>query len=225
MAASYPKSLLNWTARVNSQTVWAADPNSLAAEIDAIETAIGTMPMNEPTPLTNAVAEFSNMSQRITAAYLQSGHPYVDISQSGFKVYHGTALTYAPGAPTRPTGPPGTIYPAYIGISGNLTIQDTGLWMINANTVWDYATAGWVQQVLFVGGAQARRSVFSYDMFPKSGTNSYGERFINQYGMTETTWLGRINAGTVIKVGLGNYTNRSPITIEAYGLNAYFLRT
>lgn len=228
MAAAYPKSLLNWTNRLNSQTVFAADPNTLAAEIDAIETAIGVMPMNEPLPLTNAVATYPTMSARLTAAYLQSGHPYVEASSAGFNLPHvngGTGLQFNPGFPTRPTGPPGTVYPAYFGVSGNITIQDTGVWLINAHQVWDYAGQGWVQHVLYVGGAQVRRSVFNYSMFPSSGSNSYGERFINQYGHTETTWLGRVNAGTLVRVASGNYTNRSPLKVESVSLSAYFLRT
>jgi hypothetical protein len=224
MAAAYPNSLLNWTARVNSQTVQAADPNTLAAEIDAIESAIGTNPQNEPSPLTNSVVSYANLSQRVSAAYLQSGHPYIGISGS-FNVSHSASLVFNPGTPTRPTGPPGTVYPAYVGVSGNITIQDSGLWLINANQSWDYAQSGWVQHVLYVAGAQVRRSVFSYDQFPSGGSNSFGERFINQYGMTETTYLGRINAGSVVRVASGNYTNRSPILVESATLTAYYLRS
>lgn len=224
MSAAYPKSLLNWTARLNSQTVFAADPNTLAAEIDAIESAVGTMPMNEPSPLTNAVSTFSSMSQRLSAAYLQSGHPYAEISRSAFPVPHSAVLTFNPGNPTRPTGPPGVFYPAYISTAGYIQVQDTGVWMVNSNQVWDYATSGWVQNVLYVGGAQVRRAVFDYSMFPTSGSNSFGERFINQYGMTSMTWLGRINAGTLVRVASGNYTNRNPLLVESYSLSAYFLR-
>lgn len=222
--ATYPKALLNWTARVDSQTAWAADPNTLAAEIDAIEAAIGTMPMNEPTPLTNAVSVFSTMSQRLTAANLQSGHPFIELTNSGFSVPHSATLVPNPSFPSRPSGPPGTVYPAYFGTSGNMTVKDTGLWLVNANQVWDYAQTGWVQHVLLIGGARVRRDVFDYSMFPQSGSNAYGERFINQYGMTETTFLGRVNAGTLISVSSGNYTNRSPLTVESTSLSAYFLR-
>lgn len=226
-AAAYPKSLLNWTSRLDSQTVFAADPNTLAAEIDAVETAIGVMPMNEPSPLTNSVSQFATMSARLSAAYLQSGHPYIEVSAGTFNLSHvsgGTGLQFNPGFPTRPVGPPGTVYPAYLGVSGNVTIQDTGVWLINAHQVWDYATTGWTQHVLYVGGAQVRRSIFNYNTFPSGGSNSFGERFINQYGHTETTWLGRVNAGTIVRVASGNYTNRSPLPVISTSLSAYFLR-
>lgn len=225
MTAAYPSALLNWTARVNSQTVQSADPNTLAAEIDAIEAFVGVNPHIEPSPLNGAPSTFSSLSARVTSAYLGTGHPFAQISQSAFNVSHSASLIFGPGAPvSHLVGPKGTSYPVMFGTGGNMFIRDTGLWLINANVAWDYATSGWVQHLLYVGASQARRSVFNYSQFPGSGSNNFGERFINEFGMTETTWLGRVNAGTIIKVGFQNCTNRNPIRVENYTLNAYFLR-
>lgn len=225
MAASYPASILNWTSRLNSQTVFAADPNTLAAEIDAIEGIIGTNPHLEQSAVQGATTTFATMSARLTSAYLQTGHPYVELSGNGQNVPHSsqnTGLVAAVfGAPSVRT--PGTLWPGMV-TGSNVIIQAAGVWLINAHVTWDYATSGWVQHVLRNGSGQMRRSVFNYSMFPQSGSNSFGERFINQYGMTETTFVGRLAAGATINVALGNYTVRNPMPIIGINLSAYFLR-
>jgi hypothetical protein len=219
VSAAYPASLLNWTQRLNSQTVQAADPNTLAAEIDAVEQFVGTNPHIESSALTGATKTFTNLSARVSATMLQSGHPYIELGQSAEKVYHSTNGTHVQKNTYNVT----SSWPNYIS-AGNIVIKDAGIWIVNANQVWDSAAAGWVMHILYAGSAQLRRSIFSYDQFPKGGSNSYGERFINQYGMTETTYVGRLSAGTVISVSSGNYTNRNPLLIESMSLSAYFLR-
>lgn len=220
MSAAYPSALLNWTQRVNSQTVFAADPNTLAAEIDAIETFVGTNPHIESAALTGGTKSYTNLSQRVSQTMLQTGHPYVQLGTTA-----GPNISYASGSTHVQHIGFNSVnsWPKYIS-GGNIVIQDAGVWLINAKVTWDYATSGWVQHILYAGSGALRRAVFSYDQFPKGGSNNYGERFINQYGYTETTFLGKLTAGTVISVSGGNYTNRNPLLIESSSLSAYFLR-
>jgi hypothetical protein len=220
VTAAYPSALLNWTARVNSQTIFAVDPNTLADEIDAVETFVGLNPQVEPSGLTGSQKAFASMSARLSAAYLQSGHPYIEVSGTQQRVFHSTS---SGGIVHAPFGFINKEWPGYIS-SGNIVIKDAGIWLVNTRVVWDYATSGWVQHVLLNGNSQLRRSVFNYSMFPSSGSNSFGERFINQFGMTETTYMGRLTTGSVISTGVGNYTNRNPLPIESMSMSAYFLR-
>lgn len=219
MSAAYPASLLNWTARINSQTVFAADPNTLAAEIDAIQQYVGTNPHIESSALSGATKTFTSLSARVSQVMLQSGHPYVELNASNQKVYYQNNSTHVQKNSYNVV----SNWPNYIS-AGNIVIKDAGIWLINARETWDYAASGWVQHILYGGTSQLRRSVFNYSMFPSGGSNAYGERFINQFGMTETTFVGRLGAGTVISVGSGNYTNRNPLLIENMTLSAYFLR-
>lgn len=220
--AAYPSSLLSWTQRINSQTIYAADPNTLAAEIDAVEQFVGVNPQNESSALTGASTTFSTMSARVSAAMLQTGHPYIEVSNSAnYNIWHSTATGNVGNVGFHTTN---SNWPGYIGSSGNVTIQDAGLWLINCNLTWQYAASGWVQQVLYKGSTALRRDFFSYDMFPASGSNTYGERFINGQGHTETTFLGRLSAGTVVSIAAGNFTNVNPLAITGGSLSLYFVR-
>lgn len=222
MAASYPGSLLSWTQRVNSQTIFAADPNTLAAEIDAIEQFVGLNPQNESSALTGATASFNTLSQRVSAAMLQSGHPYIEISNStNFNIWHSTTTGHTGAVGFLTTN---SNWPGYVGSSGNVTIRDSGIWLINAHLQWQYASTGWVQHVLYKGSTELRRAFFSYDQFPASGSNTFGERYLNGNGHTETTFLGRLSAGTVVSVAAGNYTNVNPLAIVSGSMSLYFVR-
>lgn len=222
MAAAYPSSLLSWSARINSQTIFAADPNTLAAEIDAIEQFVGVNPQNESSALTGSTNTFNTLSQRVSAAMLQSGHPYIEVSNStNFNIWHSTATGHVGNVGFHTTN---SNWPGYIGSSGNVTIQDSGVWEINAHLQWGYAGSGWVQHVLYKGSTELRRSFFSYDMFPASGSNTYGERYLNGNGHTETTFIGRLSAGTVVSVAAGNFTNVNPLPIISGSLSLYFVR-
>lgn len=222
MAAAYPASLLSWTQRVNSQTVYAADPNTLAAEIDAVEQFVGINPQNEASALTGATASFSTLSQRVSAAMLQSGHPYIEVSNSAnYNIWHSVNGNHLGNVGFHTTN---SNWPNYIGSSGNVTIQDSGIWLINVHLVWAYASSGWVTHSLFKGSTGLRSSFFNYSMFPASGSNTYGERNLNGSGATETTFLGRLPAGTVVSVAAGNFTNVNPLPITGGSMSLYFVR-
>lgn len=221
MAASYPASVLAWTSRINSQTVQAADPNALAAEIDAIETYVGVNPHVESQARTGATKTFASLSARVSDAMLQNGHPYVEVYRSGaWSVYHSSSGSHVSKIPFNAAK---SSWPNYFS-APNVTIKDAGVWYIKGHVVWQYATAGWVQAVLYDGSGQIDRSVFNYSMFPRSGSNSYGERFINQFGHTDVSYFGKLSAGSVISVSAGNYTNRNPLPIVSASLSMYFIR-
>lgn len=222
MTAAYPSSILSWTQRINSQTVWAADPNALADEVDAVEQYIGVNPHIESSALTNATKTFSNMSARLSDAMLQRGHPYIEINRSSnWGVLHNSSASHTTKNAFNSVGSP---WGNYVGSGGNVTIQDSGVWLIEASQRWQYATSGWVMQELYGGAAVLDRDIFSYSQFPQSGSNLYGERFLNLNGYNKTMFLGRINAGTVISVRSGNFTNTSPLQVAYMSLSLYYLR-
>lgn len=219
-SAAYPNALLSWTQRVNGETVWAADPNALAAEVDAIEQVIGVNPQNEPSALQGGTSQYSTLSQRVSESMLGQGHPYVQLGQVSSDVWHSTQ-TAALGH----LGMNTLLYGwSNMTAGGSIVIQDQGIYLINADVVWPYLTGGWVTHVLMFNGNQMRRSIFNYDQFPTSGSNTYGERFINQNGYTETTFVGHVNAGTVVSIFVGNMSNQNPVSIVGSSLSAYFLR-
>lgn len=222
MSAAYPASLLNWTNRINSQTIFAADPNTLAAEIDAIEQFVGVNPHIESSALLVTNRTFTSLSARVSDAMLQKGHPFIQIVRTNpWNVPHSTSTTHVLQNPYNINS---SIVGNYIISGGTITIQNTGLWLVNAEQVWSYAQSGWVMMELRSGSTTLRRNVFSYSQFPQSGSNTFGERFLGQSGHTETTYLGRLNAGTVISVSSGNFTNVNPLAVNSMSLSMYYLR-
>lgn len=222
MTAAYPASLLSWTQRVNGQTAWAADPNTLADEIDAVEQFVGLNPQIESSALTGATKTFASMSARLSDAMLQRGHPYVQISRSNnwpVPYNNSSAHTTQNAFNTVASG-----WPNYVHVGGNIVIQDTGVWLINAEQRWSYASSGWVMMEILTNGNVARRDIFSYDQFPASGSNTYGERFLNMDGHNESNFIARLNAGTVVNVASGNFTNVNPLNVQSMTLTAYYLR-
>lgn len=222
MTAAYPTSLLSWTQRVNGATVWAADPNTLAAEIDAVEQFVGLNPQNESQALTGGTKTFASMSARVSDAMLQRGHPYIQLSRTtNWNVFHTTSALHTTQAPF---GTVNSAWPGYSVIGGAVTIKDTGVWLINVTQRWQYASSGWVMTDIYLGGNIAERNIFSYDQFPASGSNAYGERFLNLDGYTNATVMTRINAGTVVSVGSGNFTNLNPLQVHSMAMSLYYLR-
>lgn len=222
MSAAYPAALLNWTARVNSQTVFAADPNTLAAEIDAVEQFVGVNPHIESAALGGGTKTFSNMSARLSDAMLQKGHPYVSIARTTeWNVAHSSATGHVIKNPFNTVVSPWT---NYVGSGGNINIQDSGVWLIKAWQRWDYAQSGWVMMELYSGGAVLDRDVFSYSQFPQSGSNAYGERFLGLNGHTDVSYLGRLSAGQVISVASGNFSSSNPLGVNQMSLSLYYLR-
>lgn len=224
--ASYPTSVVNWTQRINGETVWAADPNSLAAEITALETYIGPNPQIESTAVNGATKTFSSMSARLSAASQQTGHPFIEVSSNqsaGFKVPHsgfGANDNTIKNYYSQVSGQ----WPGYVNANGFVTIKNAGIWLINVDQTWGYASSGWVQHILYNGGNQLRRSVFNYSGFPGSGSDAYGERFIGESGHTSSTFLGFLPASTVVSVSSGNYTNVNPLQVNSMSLSLYYMR-
>lgn len=224
MTAAYPTSLLSWTQRVNGATVWAADPNALAAEIDAVEQFVGLNPQTESQALTGATKNFSSMSARLSDAMLQRGHPYIELARNtDWNIGYSTNSSNGYVA-DNPYGTVNSAWPGYSASGGHVYIKDAGVWLISASQVWEYASSGWVLMALKEGSSNLRKTIFSYSQFPASGSNAHGERFQGQTGYTEATFVGRLPAGAVIGVASGNYTNLNPIAVKSMNLYMYWLR-
>lgn len=221
MAAVYPGAIVSWTQRINGETVWAADPNALAAEVTAIETYLGGNPQIEHASIAGSVKTFNTTSERISAAMLQNGHPFVEISRSdNWGVLHSTNATHTGQNPFNTVT---ASWPNYTN-AGTIVIQDTGFWVVNATQRWAPASSGWVMMNVLSNGSVLRRDIFSYSQFPSSGSNTYGERFLNQEGFTDSTYLGRLVKGTVLSVASGNFTNVNPLNVHSMNLSAYYIR-
>lgn len=219
--AYYPNAIMGWTTRVDGEIVDSDAPNDLADELIAVQTAIGINPMIEPHPLHAAPSQFSSLSARVSQAMLQSGHPFIQVGgDQGHNIFQSNNAQSLQHMPCNNVIYDWDDYRS----NGSIVIKDAGVWFIHALMSWPYVTGGWVTHCLMFDGDIRRRHVFDYDQFPSSGTNFYGERYINQLGWTETTYLGYVAAGTVVSIFVGNMCNHNPVSVQGAELSAYFLR-
>jgi hypothetical protein len=238
--ASFPTSVFGGVNSTNGETIYAADPNTISAELSEVETIVGINPHIESQPVTGAPVNYGTLSSRVSAAMRNTTHPYVDLqltqprgSSNAFTVGHfangqsGT-ITYAKYNP-----PYGIAYqPPYANAltsyvtSGYITIRDTGLWMIDVSQVWQAmgTPSGYVKIFLNIGGNIVRESVFNYGQFQTGGSNAYGETYANQNGYTHVSFMGVIKAGQTVRVMSGNSTPIDQIHVHSSTLRAYMLR-
>lgn len=233
----YPKAISSWTDRIDQiNTVFAADPNTLAAEIIAVEKTIGTMPQVEPFPPVGNPVAYSNMSARITDTLLARQHPYVSLFNPAFNAGYGTA-------------PDDAIYNVYKKLfdpfgyynGSDITIKTAGLYLIDVYQAWVPFTSGYMQLSLVINGIWTRGSLWQWN-FPSDGpvispggTVTFGgpnnpvipsqvNRYPRRNANTGFTWLGSLGQGDRVRVTSENGTTLNPYPVQNASLKAYYLR-
>lgn len=234
VTATYPNGILPWTPRVdNKDTVYAADPNQLAAEIAAIEGTLGTNPHIETySPLLGgAQVIYSNVSARIHDVQMGNQVPYCGLWNLGpFYTPQGGVV---PGAANTVEGYRNS-YGALTDVGGffngtDITIPVDGVYIIQAYEQLGWAPSGFAGMHILVGGVNGSpqyiksQEIFSWD-FPenKGGANSvwgFRPRYVSTtYGPAP------LSKGTRVSVSTWNVTPWANMYTDSAGLNAVWLR-
>jgi hypothetical protein len=217
----YPKSISSWTDRIDgSSTVWAADPNELASEIIAIEQVFGTQPNIEgKLPVGNPVT-YSTVGARISDTLLRNQAPYVSLTAGRFTVpyysttaEHGRYISF-----NRAYDSTGKYFNG-----SDITIPKggTGLYIANSYVTWDYYTSGYVMSHLIINGVDWQSTRWDWD-FPTSGPDDASYK--NRWATTAFTWMGKLTAGTRVRVIAENGTAKNPYQAENAYLDLHYLR-
>lgn len=221
MAASYPKTIASWTNRVDQvDTVWAADPNTLASEILAVETTVGPMPQVEPNSPAWTPVTYSSMSARVSDAMVNGRAPYAELYAANFSVGYGSALS-AYGVFNNYSRVEDS-WGYYNG--SDITIRAPGVYVIDAYQAWEYYTAGYVHLMLGINNVFARGSLWQWD-FPRSGPNVYSASYGERWAHTEFAWMGKLNTGDRVRVASDNGTPRNPYKVINSTLRICYLRS
>lgn len=226
-APIYPSAIASWTDRIDqADTVWAKDPNSLAAEIVSMEKTLGTMPHVEGSvPVGNPVT-YSSVSARISAVMLGSNMPYVSLYLNPFNLTYGGT----PGQAVYNTYKP--LQDQYGYFNGqDITIQATGRYLIDAYQGWEPHNQGWLsislvyQNGIFSGGTTMlpgsvflRGDTWNWDLSP---VNKYNPEDSN--GNTGLTWMGVLQKGVRVRVASQNGTTRNPYRVLNGSLKLQYL--
>jgi len=218
----YPKSILPWSDRVDDvDVVRANDPNSLAADVIAIEDTLGVMPQQMKAPMLGNPVNFVNVDQRLD--YLSSGQN-IPIAQ----LYNTTGMQVA-GAQG-----PGTNYgmynsyqvaqdpfaaagqPMYNG--SDITMPVTAWCSIDSNQFWEWWSNGYSGMGLYVGG-----NLVDYDKWDWGFPGNYPGGLWRLHNpvrpaCTHVHWEGVVNQGDRIRVVSENGAN-FPDNSRAYQMN------
>ncbi len=142
--AAYPPAILSWTDRDNGETVQAGDVNTLAAEIIAIETTLGTNLQNEPAPPVGIPIAYSSAGNRITDAMNSAKMPYSSLATASTTI--GNVVAGVVNNYTVDDDP----FNMFNGT--DITISADGWWVISASQTWAWWDVGYSYHVLTLNG-------------------------------------------------------------------------
>lgn len=204
VTASYPKAIASWTPRIDQvDTVFAADPNTLAAELIAVEQTLGSMPQVESAvPVGNPVT-YASVSARISASMLNSNLPYVSLYLNEFNLNYGGT----PGKSVFNTYK--KLYDPYGYFNGSdITIQATGRYLVDCYQGWEPYSTGWLHLSLYTNDSFLRGQIWDWDLPPIDQYSPEGSN-----GATGFLWMGVLPAGTRLRVASQNGTPKNPYKV------------
>lgn len=205
----YPQAIIPWTDREDEvDVVWAADPNSLAADLAAVETTLGVMPqvMDNP-PAGGPPVTFNNVGQYLD--YLSAGYqmPVCEVqnadrlaigSRQGPGTYYGVRNAHSQ-----------VVYDPFGMWNGtDVTVAQTGWYSVYTSQLWDWHDIGYCAHHLFVGTdwKDCKRWDWQFNGNTFGGPwQGYAE--VQRPVPTSIFWEGVINAGTRISAYSENGTN------------------
>lgn len=219
VAPIYPKALAGWTDRINGvDTVWANDPNSLAAEIISIEQTLGAMPQVERNVPVGKPVSYSSVSARISDAMLGGQLPFVSLTNPKFKLPRSGQIQSAESGPFNAT------YNTYTQVvsdhwrffnGSDITIQAPGIYYIDASQSWENYKSGYVMMMLLINSARLRLSRWNWADYDPTSTD---------YASTDLHWLGPLNNGDRIRIASQNATSNNPYTVTYSNLRVQYVR-
>lgn len=209
-AAIYPSGVVPWTdRRDNIDIVWGNDPNSLAAEIRAIEAVLGINPQIEKNPVSGPQITYNTVDERISATQRGEPLPVCSLSQTeGFIANgRGAGTNYGLWNVYNENYDPFGMY------NGNdITVPETGWYLITSSQWWEWWSFGYVLHSLYIDGVVRRMHRWQWN-FPENVADGYWQAFDNIHRDAEThiTWQGKLTAGQRIRALSENGTPRTPV--------------
>lgn len=226
VTAVYPNGIVPWSPRVDNQdTIYAKDPNTLAAEIQAVEGALGANPHIEKTRPTGGSVKYTNVDARMHDLLVGGQKPVVYLSNPNtFYVKASSDNIGAKGVPTI-GGVPGYVnayrvsYDPFGYYNGNdITIKATGWYSIWLGQRIYWWSSGVAQLFLLYSGASGEAGVaaeiasdfWTWD-FP---ANKSGGVWIKRNKFMRATWEGPLQKGQRIYGVTWNGTSQGQMKVD-----------
>jgi hypothetical protein len=222
--AVFPGGIFNWTDRVNYEDIdWAQDPNSLAADLIAVEKTLGVLPQQLANPNAGAPITFANVAQLLD--YLASGAqiPVVEIQSAAQLVPNRQGSSTHYGAYNSYTT---SIYDPFALSNGtDVTAPVTGWYTVDAGEFWDWNASGYNAAHLWVGAGLKATNRWDW-AFQGNTQGGYwqAESNVGRPGYTGIHWAGVVNQGQRISVISENGTSNQLATVRNLQLSIALTR-
>jgi hypothetical protein len=231
----YPSGIFPWTDRIDNVNIdFANDINSTVAEIESIESILGTNPQTEPGLGGQTPTTYSSVSDRISAAMTGESLPYVSLSANSVPVTYNSAGVLCPfKAKIDP-------YQCYNGT--DITIPADGWWSLTSVATWSWCNTGYLHHSCCLNGASNTLHDHVFDcqfsgnvqglVYSPNGSpvqqSTQVPRFY-KYGKrqftTRTYFEGLLHAGDRVSIYLENGTGQANISVPSVTFNGVLLRT
>lgn len=222
--AVFPGGIFNWIDRVNYEDIdWAQDPNSLAAELIAIENTLGVLPQKLASPNAGPPITFTNVAQLLD--YLASGAqiPVVEVqntvqviaNRQGSGTHYGMYNSY-----------PTSVYdPFLLANASGVRAPVTGWYTIDAGEFWDWNASGYNAAHLWVGAGLKATDRWDW-AFQGNAQGGYwqAESNVGRPGYTGIHWAGVVNQGQQISVVSENGTSNQLANVRNLQLSVSLTR-
>lgn len=234
----FPSAVFPWVDKVDNQDIdFANDINSTVAEVESIETTLGTNPQNEAHPPVGVTVPYSTVSARITDAMGNAQLPYAALSASSANI---------------PNTSVGQLVNFKVDLDSNgsfngtdITIPVNGYWIVTAHVLWSWWNQGYSRHALTLNGSTnilddrfvnwefpGNSQPVLYSPSGQIVTGNpltlvtprwwvFGKRPIN----TTITWSGALHNGDRLSVYLENGTSNTSQQVTNLNLKACLIRT
>ena len=219
VAAVYPNTTFSWTDRIdNVNVVFANDPNSIVAEVIAIENTLGTNPQQEKNPIIGtAPINYASVDARISDTLAGSQKPVVELNCSNLPCRAGQLIFNSYRARFDP-------FRMYNG--NDVVVPADGWWIITATQQWEEPIGfftGFSRCGLLLNGFLEHFHDFRWD-FPNRTLVPFGFP-IGVYGYNTMTWQGLLHKGDRFQIQSCNGTFFEPHHILTGDLKACWIRS
>lgn len=215
----YPNTTFTWQDRTdNVNPVFANDPNSLVAEVIAVEHTLGTNPQQEKQPIIGGVPiNYASVDARISDTLAGSQKPVVELTCQNLPCKSGQLIFNSYRARFDP-------FRMYNG--NDVVVPASGWWIISATQQWEQPfgiETGSSGCGLYLNGEFLYHHIWRWD-FPNRGLWPFGFPF-GVFGSNTMTWQGLLHQGDRFQIGSHNGTFFEPHHILTGDLKACWIRS
>jgi hypothetical protein len=223
---TYPSGVFSWgTDRVDYESIdLAEDANSLAAEVVALESTLGTDAQTESSPVAGNPVSYATVDARISDNLAGNQLPVCILGNPSLQVPNFQSAGTNYGAWNTYSNVNFDPFNMYNGT--DVTIPALGLWRITIGQQWDWWSTGYHACYFYLNNNYFRQDIWHWDFAGNSpGGWWYTVDDIPRPGSNKITWEGILGEGDRIQVLSENGCPDTPHRTFDQEFKAVFVRS